>query len=73
MFFKWLESKSFWLHAESKRFGCEWQHSRCILPSLQTLAVKAVVTQGGQHTVDGLVHALQTHGALGQLNQIHHR
>lgn len=45
---------------------------RGVLPPLQTLAVKAVVTQRGEDPIHGLVHPLQAHRAFWQLGQIHH-
>lgn len=47
--------------------------SRSVFPPLETLAVKAVVAEGGEDAVDRLVHPLQAHGALWQLGQLHHR
>lgn len=46
---------------------------RGVLPPLQTLAMKAVVAQCGEDPVHGLIHPLQTHCALWELCQIHHR
>lgn len=54
------------------RVGDELLHLRCVVPALQTLAVEAVVTQRGENAIHRLVHALQTHCALGELGQVHH-
>lgn len=53
--------------------GGELLYSRRVVPALQTLAVEAVVTQRGEDAIYGLIHALQTHRALGELGQVHHR
>lgn len=50
----------------------EESNSRGVFPPLETLAVKAMVAEGGEDAVDRLVHPLQAHGALRQLGQLHH-
>lgn len=46
---------------------------RGVLPPLQTLAMKAVVTQRGKDPIHRFIHPLQAHCALWELCQIHHR
>lgn len=47
--------------------------TRGVIPPLQTLTVEAVVAQSGEDAIHRLVHSLQTHSALGELCQVHHR
>lgn len=55
------------------KVGGELLYSRRVIPALQTLAVEAVVAQRGEDAIHRLIHALQTHRALGELGQVHHR